>query len=71
MVLLDYLLSYRVLFALAMKDTTVCFKIERALKDKLAALAKKENRSLSNFIELILKDEMAKRESQRSRLKPR
>jgi hypothetical protein len=45
------------------KDTTISLKIERALKSKLLALAKAENRSLSNFIEKLLKAEIAKRES--------
>jgi len=46
-----------------MKDTTISLKIERALKAKLLALAKAENRSLSNYIEKLLKAEVAKRES--------
>ena len=45
-----------------MKDTTVSFKIEKALKARLVALAKAENRSLSNFIEGILKKEIANKE---------
>ena len=45
-----------------MKDTTVSLKLEKALKAKLVALAKAENRSLSNFIEGILKKEIAKKE---------
>jgi predicted transcriptional regulator len=45
-----------------MKDTTVSLKLERALKAKLVSLAKAENRSLSNFIEGILKKEIAKKE---------
>jgi predicted transcriptional regulator len=50
-----------------MKDTTVSFKIDRALKAKLVALAKTENRTLSNFIEKTLKEEIAKHESKHNR----
>jgi len=35
------------------KDTTVSFKLEKSVKAKLVALAKSENRSLSNFIEKV------------------
>jgi predicted transcriptional regulator len=52
-----------------MKDTTISLKIERALKAKLLALAKAENRSLSNFIEKLLKAEVAKHESKFGRVK--
>ena len=52
-----------------MKDTTVSFKIERALKAKLVTLAKAENRSLSNFIEKILKEEITRHESRHGRMK--
>jgi len=52
-----------------MKDTTISLKIERALKAKLLAIAKAENRSLSNFIEKLLKAEVAKHESKLGRLK--
>jgi hypothetical protein len=52
-----------------MKDTTISLKIERALKAKLFALAKQENRSLSNFIEKLLKAEVAKHESKHGRTK--
>ena len=45
-----------------MKDTTISLKLEKALKAKLVALAKAENRSLSNFIEGILKREIANKE---------
>jgi predicted transcriptional regulator len=44
------------------KDTTVSFKVDKPLKAKLVALARLENRSLSNFIEKILKEEIARRE---------
>ena len=50
-----------------MKDTTVSFKIEKALKAKLVALAKAENRSLSNFIEGILKREIADKDVKHAR----
>ncbi len=52
-----------------MKDTTISLKIERALKAKLLALAKQENRTLSNFIEKLLKEEIAKHESKHGRIK--
>src|SRR5208283_5164691 len=52
-----------------MKDTTISLKIERALKAKLLVLAKNENRSLSNFIEKLLKDEVARHEGKSSRTK--
>ena len=52
-----------------MKDTTISFKIERALKAKLVALSKAENRTLSNLIEKILKEEIAKHESKHGRIK--
>jgi hypothetical protein len=50
-----------------MKDTTISLKIERALKAKLVALARAENRSLSNFIEGVLKKEIANKELKHSR----
>ncbi len=43
------------------KDTIITFKVDKALKAKLAALAAAENRSLSNFIEMVLKTELARR----------
>jgi predicted transcriptional regulator len=46
-----------------MRDTTISFKIDRAMKAKLVALAKAEDRTLSNFIERILKAEIQKHES--------
>jgi predicted transcriptional regulator len=52
-----------------MKDTTISLKIERALKAKLLALARQENRSLSNFVEKLLKAEVAKYELRHGRLK--
>jgi hypothetical protein len=52
-----------------MKDTTISFKIERSLKVKLTALAREENRSLSNLILSILKEKLAERDSKRSRAK--
>jgi predicted transcriptional regulator len=53
-----------------MKDTTISFKIDRVTKAKLTALAKAENRTLSNFIESLLKAEIQKRESSRKAPKP-
>jgi hypothetical protein len=50
-----------------MKDTTISLKMERAFKAKLVALAREENRSLSNFVEAILKKEIAGREARRSK----
>jgi predicted HicB family RNase H-like nuclease len=52
-----------------MKDTAISLKIERTLKVKLLVLAKQENRSLSNFVEKLLKAEVAKYESKHGRLK--
>ena len=52
-----------------MKDTTISLKIERHLKAKLLALAEAENRSLSNFIEKLLKAEVARHESKAARIK--
>ena len=43
-------------------DTTVSFKIQQALKAKLITIAKAENRSLSNLIEKVLKEEITKYE---------
>jgi predicted transcriptional regulator len=45
------------------KDTTVSFKLEKSLKAKLVTLAKAESRSLSNFIEKVLKEEVTRNES--------
>ena len=59
--------SWVVPCANAMKDTTVSFKIEKALKAKLVALAKAENRSLSNFVERILKREIADKDVKHAR----
>jgi hypothetical protein len=53
----------------AMKDTTISFKIERSLKAKLSALARDENRSLSNLILKILKEKLSEYESKRGRPK--
>jgi hypothetical protein len=52
-----------------MKDTTISLKIERVFKAKLVALANMENRTLSNFIEKILKAEVAKYESKHGRIR--
>jgi predicted transcriptional regulator len=46
-----------------MKDTTISLKIDHALKAKLMAIAKSESRSLSNYIEKVLKEEIVKREA--------
>jgi predicted transcriptional regulator len=45
-----------------MRDTTISFKIDRTTKAKLVALAKAEDRTLSNFIEKVLKAEIQKHE---------
>ena len=52
-----------------MKDTRISFKIERTVKGELLALAKSENRTLSNFIEKILKETIAKYEARRGPIK--
>jgi len=52
-----------------MKDTTISLKIERAFKAKLSVVAKAENRSLSNFIEDVLKKEISKREAKKLKSK--
>jgi hypothetical protein len=52
-----------------MKDTTISFKIERSMKLKLYALAREENRSLSNLIVNILKERLAKTEPKRTQTK--
>jgi hypothetical protein len=56
-----------VVIAHGMKDTTISLKIDRTLKAKLVSLAKSENRSLSNYIEKILKEDVAKHESKHAR----
>ena len=66
---LDGRTSYVVVSAREMKDTTISLKIERALKAKLLALARQENRSLSNFVEKLLKAEVVKYELKHGRLK--
>jgi predicted transcriptional regulator len=52
-----------------MKDTTISLKIDRVLKAKVVSLARMENRSLSNYIEKVLKQEVAKHESMQPRAK--
>lgn len=52
-----------------MKDATISLKIERVLKTKLLAIAKEENRSLSNYIESVLKADVAKHEAKIGRVK--
>jgi predicted transcriptional regulator len=49
-----------------LKDTTISLKIEKTLKAKLVALARAENRSFSNFIEGVLKKEIARKEVKHS-----
>jgi predicted transcriptional regulator len=49
------------------KDTAVSFKLDRSLKARLVALAKSENRTLSNFIEKVLKEEIVRHESKQAR----
>ena len=66
---LDGRRSYVVVSVREMKDTTISLKIEQALKAKLLALARLENRSLSNFVEKLLKAEVAKYELKHGRLK--
>lgn len=57
-----------VLFA-QMKDATISLKIERVLKMKLLEIAKQENRSLSNYIENLLKADVAKHEAKTRHIK--
>jgi len=45
------------------KDTTITFKLEKALKPRLTVSTKAENRSLSNFIEKVLKEEINRQEA--------
>jgi hypothetical protein len=52
-----------------MKDTTISLKIERSLKSKLVAIAKTENRTLSNLIEKLLKEEVARHEGKGGRVR--
>jgi len=54
-----------------MKDAMISFKIERTLKAKLLALAKEENRTLSNFIEKTLREAIKKSESEHRRAQSR
>jgi len=68
-VFLDDRTFYVVVSARDMKDTTISLKIERALKAKLVAVARQENRSLSNFVEKLLKAEVAKYELKHGRLR--
>jgi predicted transcriptional regulator len=51
------------------KDAIVTFKIDKQLKMKLITIAKAENRSLSNLIEKVLKEEIGRRESKLGRQK--
>lgn len=54
---------------LAMKDKIISFKIEHVMKAKLLVLAKAESRSLSNFIDKVLREEIRKYEAQHGRIK--
>ena len=49
--------------AKAVKSETLSFKISPELKEKLEALAAKENRSLSNFVQTVLAREVQKPKS--------
>ena len=66
---LDDRTFYVVVSARDMKDTTISLKIEQAFKAKLLVLARQENRSLSNFVEKLLKAEVAKYELKHGRLR--
>jgi len=68
-VFLDDRTFYVVVSARDMKDTTISLKIEQAFKAKLLVLARQENRSLSNFVEKLLKAEVAKYELKHGRLR--
>jgi len=68
-VFLDDRTFYVVASGRDMKDTTISLKIEQALKAKLLVLARQENRSLSNYVEKLLKAEVAKYELKHGRLK--
>jgi len=46
----------------AVKNPVVSFKIDKP-SQRLVALAKSKNRNLSNYIEKVLKDEIARRVS--------
>jgi macrodomain Ter protein organizer (MatP/YcbG family) len=52
-----------------MKDTTISLKLERSLKSKLHVVSKRENRTLSNFVEKLIKEAIAKYESKHGRIK--
>jgi hypothetical protein len=52
-----------VVISAPIRDTTISFRIDRMMKAKLVALAKAEDRTLSNVIEKILKAEIQKHES--------
>ena len=66
---LDDRTFYVVVSARDMKDTTISLKIEQAFKAKLLVLARQENRSLSNFVEKLLKAEVTKYELKHGRLR--
>jgi predicted transcriptional regulator len=49
------------------RDSIITFKVDKLLKAKLAAIAAAESRSLSNFIEKVLKEEIDRRDARRSK----
>jgi predicted transcriptional regulator len=51
------------------RDTIITFKVDKTFKAKLAAIAAAESRSLSNLIEKVLKEEIARREAKRAQKK--
>lgn len=53
----------------AMKDTTISLKIERTLKAKLTVVAKAENRTISNLIEKLIKEEIGRFEAKNGRIR--
>jgi predicted transcriptional regulator len=52
------------------RDTVISFKVDRAFKAKLSAVAAAEHRSLSNFIEKVLKEELDRRDSRKQKTRP-
>jgi predicted transcriptional regulator len=51
------------------RDTVISFKVDRAFKAKLAAIAATEHRSLSNFIEKVLNEELDRRDARKQKTK--
>ena len=60
---LPSILKKGAIMAKAVKSETLSFKISPELKEKLEALAAKENRSLSNFVQTVLAREVGKPKS--------